>query len=424
MSAYLRFHDYEITPPIGGTRDEFNEGWIGWSLLHTGTPTGWSLTPAYKGIKDVALFDRTYPTVTPAFHPPPLFPLLLGVAATLGGADEMLDVSLKDIRLVPIVCSLGVILLVWLIAHHLWGAWPAFFSTVLLGTLPVAVLLSRLAKDENLLVLLMLLSIWSVLKLQLSGSRMWLAAASVSAGLCALTKPTGLSMVVALVLLFCIDRAWRNAFIAGVTGVGIALLYPLYGWLYDWELFVRLFSIHGSMVERFDVAVDLVGKGAVVAAPFGAGWLLWLCFSGVTFAKREALAVLLPLAAYLVTVAVSVDSFGLYGWYRIPFFPLLAILGGVTLHRMWHGELPHMYVLFVLLFVGCSATVFLPEYQILSRGLIKRGVGLMLLPAVAAAMPWLFVRMMGVWGMRMVLVGVFLVNAWMSFRLPWYYPVP
>jgi hypothetical protein len=230
-------------------------------------------------------------------------------------------------------------------------------------------------------------------------------------------------MVVALVLLFCIEQAWRNALIAGVVGLGISLLYPLYGWFYVWELLVRLFSIHGSMVERFDVAVDLVGKGAVVAAPFGAGWLLWLWFSGVTSAKREALTVLLPIGVYLVTVAVSVDSFGLYGWYRIPFLPLLAILGGVTLHRMWLGELPHMYVLFVLLFVGCSATVFLPEYQLLSSGFIKRGVGLMLLPAVAAAMPLLSVKRLGVWGIRVVLGGVFLLNAWVSFRLPWYYPV-
>lgn len=417
-AALLRLHKYDAWPSLGTTRDELNEGWIGWSLIHTGKPTGWSLTPAYSSPTLVSIYDRSYPVVTPAFHPPPLFPLLLGIAATIAGTTDLFSVSLVDIRVVPILCSLGCLVLTWCIGRKVWGETGALLSTAILATLPPAVGLSRLAKTENLLVLFILAMIFSFLKLRETENRYWLIGAASFAGLAAFTKPTGVSAIFAIVVLLWSERRWLQGIAAGVLASAIFAIYPLYGAYYDWELFVRVFRVHGSMLERFDVAVDLIRDSSIVSQSFGIGWGLWMW---VGLARCEETAnckvLLVPLGLYFVAVALSVDSFGLYGWYRIPLFTLLALSLGGALARLWQGEEKLIYLLFVVLFFGCSLTIAVPNHLSILPGVIRATILAALVPIGISIIPARWSHRIGLICMRGVVLSTLALNLYISWNL-------
>ncbi|MFM6515047.1 MAG: glycosyltransferase, partial [Microcystis panniformis] len=88
LGAFLRIYNYDSLPPDNWTADEYAFAWSGMSLLQTGIPTSWSWLNPTDNFPTVVWEAKNirYRLVTPWFDHPPLFGLLVGLFAILGGA--------------------------------------------------------------------------------------------------------------------------------------------------------------------------------------------------------------------------------------------------------------------------------------------------------------------------------------------------
>ncbi|WP_216403153.1 ArnT family glycosyltransferase, partial [Arcanobacterium phocae] len=149
----LRFYHYDSLPPYNWTQDEFAFAWSGMSLIQEGVPTSWSfLSPTDDFI--VTVWEKTavrYRLVTPWFDHPPLFGLIVGMTAILGGAREFFDCTLSVIRIPSLFFGTLSIFLLYLVALRLTNAGTASIASLIFATNPNTVFLSRLTVSENFL---------------------------------------------------------------------------------------------------------------------------------------------------------------------------------------------------------------------------------------------------------------------------------
>lgn len=333
LALLLRMYQYAVVPAFLETSDEFKTGWIGWTLLHEDAPSGWTLHPDANSYKK-KWFGKTFPIAKPKLHPPPLFPLMTGIATTLAGVDQMFGVSLAIIRIPAIGCSVLVTVLVYLLAHRCYGRRIALVAALLHATIPNVVLSARLAKEENLLAVLAMAAILLVLSYEDTGKRSRLYFSILAAGLAPLTKETGAYVGVVVFLLLAQHRRWREIFETVPLYLGLYLLYFAYCWWFAGDALWVVGGIQKSTAEGFGTVAKLLGTGRIVQREFGTGWAIWLSLTLLTPAIRRNWAIVGPVVGCLLVLALSLGDLHDYGWYRIPLYPFLCIAGAVFVGEM------------------------------------------------------------------------------------------
>jgi hypothetical protein len=333
LALLLRMYQYDVAPPFLETRDEFKTGWIGWTLLHEGAPSGWTLHPGPNSHVE-RWFGESFPIAKPKLHPPPLFPLLTGIASTLAGVDQMFGVSLSIIRLPAIACSVLVTFLVYLLARRYFGSRTALVAALLHATIPNVVLSARLAKEENLLAVLAMAAILLVLSFEDTGKKSRLFFSILAAGLAPLTKETGVYVGVVVFLLLAQNRRWREIFQFVPLYLGLYLLYFGYCWWFAGDALSVVGGIQTASAAGFGTVAKLLGTGRIVQREFGVGWAIWLSLSLMAPAVRRNWAVAGPVVGYLLVLALSLGALPDYGWYRIPLYPFLCIAGAAFVADM------------------------------------------------------------------------------------------
>ena len=365
LAALLRFHDYALVPFHHETADEYQHAWEGWHLLHEGTPAAWSTFPDRyppSQTRDFRWFGDRYVLVRPYFDHPPLFSIPVGLLCSLAGAKGFLDCTLPVMRVIPILCSLAGLLLLYRLAR----AYHASERAALLGclvyaTVPVVLLGHRLVKAENLLALLLM---GAVLVLAEEGRRPPRRAAVLAGVLSALalwTKATGVAVVATVLLMLAARRRWKDAaVVAVITGAGLAL-YLLYVSAYDLGLFLKVLQAQGTTKwVSLDAFQDLLG-GKVVVKWFGRGTYLWLLLAAGVAAFGRARALLLPIAVYAAVLCLNADHRVIYGWYRIPLYPFLCVAAGLYLEAMIEEADLYRALPFALSAVAGALLYALPE---------------------------------------------------------------
>ncbi|MFQ5878438.1 MAG: glycosyltransferase family 39 protein [Acidobacteriota bacterium] len=363
LAASLRFHDYSLVPFHHETADEYQHAWDGWSLLHEGVPASWSTFPSRYPVDrayELRWFGDRYALVWPYFDHPPLFSLLVGlggaIASVLGlapapppeglayrvfGPDPPLGglgylvCSLPVMRVVPILLSLAGIILLYRLARE-YGATErgALCATLVYASLPVIVLSHRLVKAESLLALLFMGAILLVRRLGRTGAAREAALIGAVCGLAIWTKATGMAVVGTALVLLLAARRYRAASLVAALAGGSVLLYLLYAWAYDFDIFVKIVQAQSATKwASLDSFLDLM-SGKVVVKWFGRGWYLFLLLAAGVAAFRKERALLVPVAIYATLIALSADHRVVYGWYRIPLFPFLCVAAGIYLDEM------------------------------------------------------------------------------------------
>lgn len=338
LAALLRFHDYALVPFHHETADEYQHAWEGWHLLHERTPAAWSTFPDRyppSQTRDFRWFGDRYVLVRPYFDHPPLFSIPVGLLCSLVGAKGFLDCTLPVMRVIPILCSLAGLLLLYRLARAYQASERgALLACLVYATVPVIILGHRLVKAENLLALLFM---GAVLALTEEGKRSPRRAAVIAGVLSALalwTKATGIAVPATALLMLATRRRWKDAaVVAALTAAGLAL-YLLYVSAYDFGLFLRVLQAQGTTKwVSLDAFQDLLG-GKVVVKWFGRGTYLWLLLAAGVAAFGRARALLLPVAVYAAILCLNADHRVIYGWYRIPLYPFLCIAAGLYLETM------------------------------------------------------------------------------------------
>ena len=393
----IRAVDYDVIPDFRENGDELFATWNGWSLLAEGETRGWSLWPGAYGtrveVEKLGYFGQEWYVIQPYFEHPPLLHLLVGAAAHGGGASHWSHAKLRHTRLVPLALQALSLLLVFALARRLDPEGPApFFATLLYAFLPVIALQGRAIKEEALLVPLVLATLiaWTGAERR-RGRGFWgrLALAAVLAGLCTLTKVTGIALVLALGLLAWRARGFGAAAFALGLGFATSALLLLYGALIDWEAFVFATGQQGVRGMHFNVFTRFFADALVNMNLIGRGWVifLWVAFaaSHARAAPGARLVLAAPLVAYLAGIALGSGDWT-YGWYAMPLHALLVVGAGRFLAELWRRPtlLGGALVTFLLVFYTLNFAVDPSTLEQPGSGVKTRLFSLLLLGGLLA----------------------------------------
>lgn len=362
VSIILRLHNYETYPQRGATSDEYTYSFLGMSLIKNHIPISWSAFPVYKNRYDLTIRSLYFPIVYPYFDHPPLNGFLTGGLSLLMGQDTFEKVDLKTIRLVPIVLSFVSSIILFFLSLRLFNYKTALWALLIYSTTTIFVISGRIALSENLLTPLFLGSIYLFLLWSKNISYKKAIMLGILSGLSFWTKELGIVVFFTLFYLFKSERIQLKPFLIFViVSLSIISLYALYGAYYDWNLFVKIWSLQADREIGPQTLYMLLNNPILVNKPYADGWyffgFLALFFALLDYKKNKF--VMVPAFFYFFLLLFSLTRHGEMGWYVIPLFPFMVI---ASARFLIEGIEKKSWVIFTfLLFVGFYELAFLFE---------------------------------------------------------------
>jgi 4-amino-4-deoxy-L-arabinose transferase-like glycosyltransferase len=334
LGAILRIYHYDSLPPDHWTSDEYAFAWSGMSLLQQGVPTSWSWLSPTDNFPTIVweASNMRFRLVTPWFDHPPLFGLIIGLASLLGGAKTFFDCQLSVMRIPALILGILSIFLVYLLALQLCNVSIAIIASLIYATNPNTVFLSRLTISENLMIVFCLLVVLLYWQYYQTHHRKYLYIAAALAGLACLAKVTSIYLVLLLAVLLIYEKKWRDALLVSLVGGAFLSLYFLYGAIYDYYFFNKIFQEQALRFTDFDFVKYLINPTVF----FEDGWLILSWLTLIPFLRKspnrpQVRLLALPIIVYaLILVSTGAQSH-FFSWYMIPLYPFLFIILGVFL---------------------------------------------------------------------------------------------
>ena len=333
-------------------------------------------------------FGTQFNIVSPYFDHPPLFHMVAGAAAMLGGADEFLRVSVSSMRIVPVVFSSSVIILLYLILKSHYSRRTALLSSFLYAMVPTIVVSGRLVQEDNMMLALVMLGLFFYSRsLKKTNWRASLPAA-LCVGFASLAKFTAIGFIGSFSLLYLIRRRWKSALAVFGLGGALSMLYFVYGALIDWDMFIRVFAAQGGKISQLALPARMVFQPKLIEMVFWDGGMLFLWFSvpALIFMKKDEfsrdMGILFGIHFILISVTVIYNRD--YGWYRIMFFPFLCFAGGMMLDELLKTRSILLMIFFVGLAVMLNLQAVLPAHVVRDVNFPKLLVAGFLLPLLPA----------------------------------------
>lgn len=287
---------------------------------------------------------------------------MTGGLSLLVGQDSFEKVNLKTIRLVPIFLSMLSSILLFLISFRLYNYKTAVWALLIYVTTTIFVINGRIALSENLLTPLFLLSLYlfSLFEKKISYTKAIIF--GILSGLAFWTKELGIVVFLSLFYLFKKKNLKLNLL---VLFVGVSLLiigsYFLYGAYYDWELFLKIWSMQSDREIGPQTLHMLLTNPIIVNKQYMDGWyffgFLSIFYSLIDFKKNKL--VIIPALLYFLLLLFSLTRHGEMGWYVIPLFPFMAVASAWMLVESIENK--NWYIFTFLLFVGMTQVKFLYE---------------------------------------------------------------
>lgn len=333
LGALLRIHNYDTLPPDNWTADEYAFAWSGMSLIQDHVPTAWSWLTPTDDFPTVYWEDKSsrYRIVTPWFDHPPLYSLIIGMTAMLGGAKEFFDCTLTVMRIPSLLMGIASVILFYILCKKLFDTNVAVISSLIFATNPNTVFLSRLAISENLILVLSLVVTLLFYEYYKTSKSIYLYSSAILAGITPLVKVTGIFLVCFLIVLLIYQKKWIESLIVLLIGVVGFSLYYLYGWIYDFEFFKKILEEQTNRFTDFGILKYLI----LPTVFFEDGWL---CFSWLTLIpilrlreKIKSQVIALPILIYSLLLISSGAQSHFFAWYNIPFYPFLFLSLGLFL---------------------------------------------------------------------------------------------
>lgn len=387
----LKTMSYAIIPEPGITFDEFAFAWMGKSFLDLGMPVSWTTNLAqYKahyyngnvdgwGLKvddirpswnnlfkipkpgiasityDYGLGDRNIDLVQPYFD----HPLLAGIVYSLGIPKDkttLTDVTPSDFRRVN--ATLGVItaLLLFALGTLLYSSWVGFGAALLYSTMPSTLLSSRLAMAENVTIPFFLATMVMV-QLALKHKKIWMyVLAGILAGACTLVKFSGVSVVLATILLLFFSKARRSAYIAFAVAYGATLLpYFVYAQVVAGNLFWSVLtsqSARGSI--GFMNLIQALSRVNFSGFPIDGWWAGGLASLFYLMSNKKHLSLsIMALSFVLVATLLGGDN---NAWYLFPLGIFICLAWGVVLEEILHT--PNIFNIAILFLFGVLSSMY------------------------------------------------------------------
>jgi 4-amino-4-deoxy-L-arabinose transferase-like glycosyltransferase len=330
LALGLRAWHYGQYPGAGETKDEYAWSWLGESLLAGNPPTSWSWFGHYKNSELVIIDNNPYRIVSPVFDNPPLFSLIPGAMMRLKGVHGIQAVSTTLIRWPMILLgaiNVGLVygaVLVWRNRKQ------ALIASLLMATIPTMVLGSRMVLAENLLTTFMLLAIIGLGFFQKTNRSGWLVVTAVAAGLCVLTKVSGLFVPAAIFTYMLMLKQKEAAVKLALISAGVAGLWLGYALYYGFDVFWASLTAQASLPIGWGSIPNLFIRLHIVDKAFVDGWIMlgllllfWKFFKPSDGGSAKVSPFLLLFMFWLLFHVAAVGEQNWHGWYKYPLFPLM-----------------------------------------------------------------------------------------------------
>ncbi len=321
--------------PHNINNDEFEWSWAGQSLLLHGHPSSWSYLAGYppSGVMANPVTHSLLPWQPRWVDHPPLFAALVGVFALLAGETSPGSVSLSVIRLVPVLCSVACVGLLYILVRRHLGRPVAFVAAALLAFTPVAITASALVEGEWLLAVFLL----GALLLIDRHDRLGIGCLVAVCMFAPLVKETGILVAGSVVFVLLFARRWQLALAVGGAGaVGLGLVVA-WGAVVDWPAYVATtqaqFARHATPSHPLAFLMSLAagyGNRVPFRDPVWYAGLLGVVAALVVAAarrRRHELVFIAPVVAMsllmLVVAPGKVTQWN--GWYRLAIYPLVYV---------------------------------------------------------------------------------------------------
>ncbi len=439
-AIFLRSYKYMYLP-WSTHGEELLYVWSGYSLLTKGVPISWSNLNAYQpknvyfdGLIGNPKFHNTFGTklFKPWLDEPPLFSLIVGPPLVLTHTGTLHDIPPAAVfRLPMLLISLFILIFIYKLANYLFGFWPAFWAVFIYGFSPLIILSNRLAVPENLITLLFLILAYLTLKLKEKPRQLvnYTIIISLIAGL---SKPTGLFISLLPAVYLWKRKKHRLSFISLIIPQLLFwFIFGLYGYHYDWKLFIGLIHQQGFRPAGFTSLAYLLSTPAYDIFPMLDNWYylhLLSIFSLIVYwrwAKDKKIEFILwSIFTWLFIFVLSSGQTDLLPWYRYPLFTFSAITFGFLFTKLIQkGFDIFSYATAILLSLG---NLFLldspfppPQGYKMSSLTFRLLLLLLLLPATMVALKIktkLLTKISTFLAIFSFLIGGLFINSWYIYR--------
>lgn len=362
---------YQYIPDATEILDEHDFAWLGKSVLTTGVPTAWSDLGAYPAeIKEkfnlkINNFSIQADEKKPAFKnyrsfPKPLVkietldygkgpmqtrfvqpyldhPPLAGMIYALGVKQEsqtFADVDASQFRLPNFWLYRISAILLFFLASQIYGPLVGLMAFLFYTTIPSFVFTFRLALAENVMIPFLLSSLNLLFLGKHRQQKIFFVLAGFFAGLGALTKLSGWSLLlIGFCLMLFYKRSKKEIISFLIPGVLTASLYFLYAWYlaggFFWQIILSQSSrfFWGSFSFFQQIARVTIKDFPLDGWYLGGFFILaYLSF----FKKNRELGIIT--GVYLFSVLFL--GGGNYSWYYFPLFPFLALGIAVLIKKL------------------------------------------------------------------------------------------
>lgn len=332
----LRLHNFDIYPQRGATSDEYTYAFLGLSLLTKGVPISWSHFGDYKHRTDMVIDKIFFPIVWPYFDHPPLNGIVVAVWALIHGQYTFEQVQLPTIRLVPIIFSVLSTIFIFLITFKIADYHTAFWAILIYSTVTIFVIQSRVVLAENLLTPIFLGAIYSYQRLKhhkMNNGIILLGFLSVSAFW---TKEIGFILAASIFILLVSDRVAKKYVLIYISIVLLGFLgYVMYGFLYDWDTFVKIIKLQSTRDIGTGTLWYLLSTPLIINKIYYDGWYYFGFFALASLLQnsKKYRVIVIPSVFYFLFLLFSLTQHGELGWYMIPLYPFFSIASAVVLRR-------------------------------------------------------------------------------------------
>lgn len=346
LLSILKLHDYDRVPEANHA-EELLYSWSGIHLIQTGVPQSWSTLDypneylvfdgVVQGDNGLSLPAKLY---SPWVDEPPLYSILSGGAAHLLGADRNEVIPAGYSRLPSVFMSLGTMALVFFVAYKFFDYKIGLIAMLFYGLTPTFVFGSRLSVPENITAFFVLLSLYLGWLYQRKPKVIYPIFFGIFSIILGLMKPTGFFLAPIMIFLAMQKKRWKDAAIIFSLAMLGVLLFVLYGYLINWDLFMQIVTIQGARFSGWTgLGFTLVTTAYDIFIEYD-GWYIFTLISTLLFVFRKNKSDKLQLLSlfwmyWLLMVVFSGSEQDLLPWYRYPMFPLMAIFGGLGAWEMW-----------------------------------------------------------------------------------------
>jgi hypothetical protein len=356
LGFLLRSHDLNTWPRKGATFDEYAWTWQGISIIQNGVPTSWSYHPQYKNRKLIIYQKTNFIMVTPYLEHPPVFGLVAGSYALLNGVKGIYNVDIDKIRGLAIILGLASIVSLYFLTNELYGKKVALFSSFLYAIIPTIAIGSRIVQNENFFIPVWIISLFLTVKFIKTKKSLYRNIAAILCGFLGLAKVPWLAGAFSIVIIFIYLKRYNDIFKFLIIVVPIFLLFFVYGFYYDKEVFLGLWNLQ---LNRYDL--DFTSIYALFQKPYLAdrfyldGWIYWGWFSLVLLFTKDVkknLFIIAPILVYFLVFLIAIPDEPGHGWYRYPFYPFLVV--SIALFIKEYFAKNWILTFLFLVFVGSS----------------------------------------------------------------------